>query len=69
MNLIPQSLRSITARDYVKTFSGKEFPTGCHNLMLGTERLPSLPKEALGEEYGARQHFLSCLNVNELLDV
>ena len=63
MNLVPQSLRSVSARDFIKAFSVKELPSGGHNLMLGTERLPSLPKEALAEEYGARQNLLSCLNV------
>ena len=62
-NFVPDGLSAITAAEFVKTFEKKEFSKNELAKLLNIEKLPSLPKSLLRDEYGARQSFLSSLNV------
>ena len=61
-NIVPASLTSIAPKTFVEMFGKKEYSTSEPAIIFNSQRLPPLPKQALSDEYGARQHLLSCLN-------
>ena len=67
-NVIPDSLSDISVRQFVACFGRKSFSLEDANKLLGTSRLPSLPKDLVSEEFAARSALLNCLNVSISLE-
>ena len=62
-NFVPEGLSGVSAIQFARTFGRKEFEKNEPAKLLNAERMPTLPKGLLKDELGARQNFLSSLNV------
>ena len=67
-NIIPDSLSSISIKEFVGCFSKKQFAPEETNRLLGTSRLAALPKDLLADEHSMRVSFLSHLNLTSSLE-
>ena len=63
-NVVPFNFSSVSAKNFVAAFGHKEYTAKELHSALNCRRFPSLTKQAIDDEFGARQNFLGCLNAS-----
>ena len=61
---MPFNFSSVSAKNFVAAFGHKEYTAKELHSALNCRRFPSLTKQAIDDEFGARQNFLGCLNAS-----